>query len=162
MGQVRFLLWMWFIFFNRAAMDRTRFWLCTEFIVFYPCGHIGWARFLLGTGFVFIDRADMGRTRLLLCTGLINRAAMGGAPFMFCTWLINHAAMGQGRFLLCPWFIFFICAAMDRARFLLYPRFIYYFFLLPARPWAEHGSCSTVWGPVLGHNKRKLVFLTLE
>ena len=72
--------------FNRAAMGRARFLLCTG----------------------FINRAAMGRARFLLCTGFINRAAMGRARFLFYTgFIINRAAMGRARFLLCTGFIIF-------------------------------------------------------
>ena len=79
--------------FNRAAMGRARFLLCTGFIFFSS----------------FFNRAAMGRARFLLYTGfIINRAAMGRARFLLCTgFIINRAAMGRARFLLCTGFIFF-------------------------------------------------------
>ena len=95
--------------FNRAAMGRARFLLCTGFIIFIIINRaaMGRARFLFYTGFI-INRAAMGRARFLFYTGfIINRAAMGRARFLLYTGFINRAAMGRARFLLCTGFFFF-------------------------------------------------------
>ena len=109
----------YYFFFNRAAMGRARFLLCTWFISFFLTARPWAERGSCSAPGLFFNRAAMGRTRFLLYRYFIffNRAAMGRTRFLLYRYFIylffnRGSCSAAGLF----FYLFFFCFVGDQTQ----------------------------------------------